>query len=511
MLIMKSPHLLFIIIAIGLIISPAVSSADADNIFKENSKAVVVVVTLDKKGEPISQGSGFVVRADGAIVTNYHVISNAKDIKVKVGDKILDVEGLIHTDKENDLVILKAKGEKLQAVKLGDVSKVNVGEKVYVISSPEGLENTISDGLLSGIREIDEKMKILQITAPISPGSSGGPVFNTAGEVIGVATFLIKEAQNLNFAMPVNLVKDKGDSKKILALKETEIEDYEKTAEYWSSLGYSYWISGRYEEAIDACRQAIKISPEDARSHQILGASYDVLGLNKDAIEAYKHAIKINPNDWSSYHNLGNIYLELGMLKEAVDAYEQAVRINPDFAESYKKLGYAYGKSGRATDAIEAFKQAIRINPDDSTAHINLGVSYEKSGMSKEAIEAFKQAIRINPDYAEAHNDLGIAYGELGMYKDAIGAYKQAIKITPDDIQTHYKLYNAYWKLGMFKEVKESCKQIIQFKPDEAKAHLGLGLSCVLLDETGCALEEYKILKKLNPEMAEALFNVIYK
>ena len=112
-----------------ILLFPAICFAQADKIFKENSKAVVVVVTFDEKNEPLMQGSGFVVRADGAIVTNYHVISNAKDIKVKVGDKVLDVEGLILADKENDIAILKAKGEKLQTVKIGDSEKATIGEK----------------------------------------------------------------------------------------------------------------------------------------------------------------------------------------------------------------------------------------------------------------------------------------------------------------------------------------------------------------------------------------------
>lgn len=97
----KTKSYFFLIIPlILLILYPAVSLADANMIFKENNKAVVVVVTYDSKGNPISQGSGFVVRQDGAVVTNYHVISNAVDIKVKAGDKVLSVEGLLHIDKK---------------------------------------------------------------------------------------------------------------------------------------------------------------------------------------------------------------------------------------------------------------------------------------------------------------------------------------------------------------------------------------------------------------------------
>lgn len=126
-------------LCILVLLFPAICLAQADNIFKENSKAVVVVVTFDENNKPLMQGSGFVVRADGAIVTNYHVISNAKDIKIKVGETVLDVEGLILADKENDLAILKVKGEKLQTVKIGDSKKATIGEKVYVISSPKGV------------------------------------------------------------------------------------------------------------------------------------------------------------------------------------------------------------------------------------------------------------------------------------------------------------------------------------------------------------------------------------
>jgi len=356
----------FISFLVTILIIPAICLADADKIFKENSKAVVVVITYDKEGKPISQGSGFIVRADGAVITNYHVISNAVDIKVKAGDKVLDIEGLILTDKENDIVILKIKGEKLPTVKLGDIEKANIGEKVYVISSPKGLENTISEGILSGIREITDKRKILQITAPVSSGSSGGPVFNKNGEVIGIATFLIEEAQNLNFAMPVNLIKDKISSKKVTALKESEIEDYKKTAEYWFVLGYYFGEAGMYKEEIEAYKQAIRIKPDLAKAH----------------------------------HNLGFVYDKLGMYKEAVEAFKQEIRIKPDHARAHLGLGVAYRNLGMYREEIETYKQAIRIKPDYAAAHYNLGVSYLFLNDRGSALEEYKVLKDLDPEWA---------------------------------------------------------------------------------------------------------------
>jgi len=439
---------------------------------------VVVIVTYDKEGNPISQGSGFIVRKDGAIVTNYHVISNAGNIKIKAGSKVLRVEGLLYIDKENDIVILKAKAKELPIVKLGDIDKTEVGENVYVISSPLGLENTISEGILSGKREIDPKSKILQITAAISEGSSGSPVFNKNGEVIGIATFILKEAQNLNFAMPVNLIKNKISAKKITALKEAKIEDYKKTAEYWFTLGYYYIQAELYRETIEAYKQAIRIKPDYAEAHFGLGIAYG----------------------------------ELGMYREEIEAYKQAIRIKPDLTEAHYNLGVVYGKLGMYREEIEAYKQAIRIKPDLTEAHYNLGVTYSNLGMYKEAMEAFKQAIRIKPDYAEAHYNLGNTYHISGMFTEAVEAYKQAIRIKPDLAKAHYNLGFTYGKdLGMYREAFEAFKQAIRIKPDYAEAHYSLGVTYLIVNDRGSALEEYKILKDLDPQKAIELFNLIYK
>jgi hypothetical protein len=368
----RPKNLLFISFIIGILILPVLTFADADKIFKENSKAVVVVVTYNEKGDPISQGSGFIVRPDGAVVTNYHVISNAKEIKVKVGDKVLDVEGLIYTDKENDLVILKVKGAKLQTVKIGDSEKATIGEKVYVISSPKGMENTISDGLLSGIREISSEKKVLQITAPISPGSSGSPVFNKNGEVIGISTFLLEEAQNLNFAMPVNLITDKIGNKKVALLKESDIEDYKKSAEYWNNLGREYLKSGKYKEAIESYKQAIRIEPDYAYAYFGLVAVYEELGNYKEAIESYKQAIRIEPDFAPSYFGLGLEYDKLGMYKEAIESYKKAIRIEPNHAYAHLYLAFDYLFLDDRGSAFEEYKILKELDKEKANQLFNL-------------------------------------------------------------------------------------------------------------------------------------------
>jgi tetratricopeptide (TPR) repeat protein len=395
---------IFLIISLILLIhSSAVSNddTDADRIFNENSKAVVVVTAYDKKGNAISRGSGFIVRADGAVVTNYHVIGMARDIKVTAGDKILDVEGLIFTDEGNDLVILKAKAKDMPVVKLGVIGKANIGERVYVISSPEGLENTISDGLLNGIRKIDEKKEVLQMTATTSHGSSGGPVFNRDGEVIGVATSgMSSDTRNLSFAMSVKLIKDKISSKRITSIKKSGLEDYENTATYWNGLGVAYGESGSYEQAIEAFKQAIRINPDYVHVHYNLGAAFIKLGMHKEGLEACKQAIRIDPAIAEAHYNLGFAYVNLGRYKEAIEACKQAIWINPTFAEPYYTLGAAYVKLGINKEGMEAFKQAIRIDPDYAEARYLLGATYTLLNDKVSALEQYKILKSLDPEKA---------------------------------------------------------------------------------------------------------------
>lgn len=206
------------IIAIGLYF---ILKADSpEQIFAKNKKAVVFITTYNLLGEPLLQGSGFFLAEDGVVATNYHVIKDAASIQVKTyDDRILQPEGVIHIDEDNDVALIKFKVKeetKLYKIKLGDPSKLEVGEQIYAIGNPKGLESTFSDGIVSGIREINKGVKLIQITAPISQGSSGGPVLNKDGRAIGVSTFLIKDGQNLNFAFPISLIKDAMKTKKII-------------------------------------------------------------------------------------------------------------------------------------------------------------------------------------------------------------------------------------------------------------------------------------------------------
>jgi hypothetical protein len=199
--------LLAIVTLFLLLLDPSGLCAKVPDVVLEQKKAVVTIY-IYKDEKQIVNGTGFIIDATGIVATNYHVASKWLEtkgsmlIKMETGAYLL-VEDLIAFDEENDIALLKVEGKNLPIVKLPTDYKARQGDGIIVIGSPLGLETTISEGIISGIRGKD---KLIQITAPISPGSSGSPVFNIKGEVIGVATFLIQRGQNLNFAIPVKHV-----------------------------------------------------------------------------------------------------------------------------------------------------------------------------------------------------------------------------------------------------------------------------------------------------------------
>lgn len=193
--------------------SISIFAQDARTIAKTVLPSVVLLEMHDIDDKPISQGSGFFVKQD-IIATNFHVIDGASKGYVKLqGSKYLKpIEGVVAYDREIDLALLKVSGIKGTPLAFASVAKVEVGQDVFALGSPKGLEGTISPGIVSSKLRDTGREKLIQITAPISPGSSGGPVVNKQGQVIGVAVASLKEGQNLNFAIPASYLSEMMDN-----------------------------------------------------------------------------------------------------------------------------------------------------------------------------------------------------------------------------------------------------------------------------------------------------------
>ena len=177
----------------------------ASEIYELASRITVVVESTYDEKETTWQGSG-VILSDGEVVTNCHVIKGASQIEVLIGDEVHPAT-LRYSDWDRDICSLSVKGLSGQATVIGSSKTLKVGAKVYAVSAPYGLELTLSDGIVSSLREI-EGGNYIQTTAAISSGSSGGGLFDENGALVGLMTFIYTKGQNLNFASPVEWVEE---------------------------------------------------------------------------------------------------------------------------------------------------------------------------------------------------------------------------------------------------------------------------------------------------------------
>lgn len=184
-----------------------------EDVFANNKNAVVTIFNFDASGNQKGLGSGFFTSLTGEVVTNYHVIEGASSLLVRLLNKaIFPVEGWLAADSDKDIAVLKVDGKELSKVSLGSLESVREGQLVFALGSSLGMPHTFSNGMVSSLRdgsEVDkpELPKVIQHTAPISPGNSGGPLFDEQGLVVGINTFMVQGGQNLNFAIPIDYVK----------------------------------------------------------------------------------------------------------------------------------------------------------------------------------------------------------------------------------------------------------------------------------------------------------------
>ena len=460
---------------------PLTAGTELTKLVNEIRPAVVTVVVYDINQQVANIGSGFFIDKYGHLITNYHVLDGQYTAEVRTADgNTYPIKLIVADNKATDLVkvLVDIPRKKFKWIKTAD-SLPSIAEQILVVGSPMGLEQTVSEGIVSSIRKIPSVGEFFQMSAPISPGSSGSPVINLKGQVVGVATFQMVRGQNLNFAVSAKLVKKLKPVKAGMSMSLWTFNNslhQPRLAEKLCRQGYSFSINGEDQKALEFFKEAIAKDPKNTMAWNGLG--YCHVGMNDPAaaIKAYQQAIKTNPDDETLYFILGNYYVKLGQPQEAIKTYLQVIKMKPDFEQAHFKLGVVYSQLGRLVESKSAFETLIRLNPDVAPAHFNVGIAYAQLGRYTDALQANQEVLRIDPEFAPAHNNLGMVHKMLGNADREIEAYKRAIRIDPDF----------------------------------ASAHYNLGVALLQTGDKVAALDEYRILKNLDKQSANQLFNQIY-
>jgi len=461
-----------------LFIIPLTTNADQRfvKLVKEIQPAVVTITTYDKNKKTIGQGSGFFMNTKGDLITNHHVLKGAYSAKVKTYDgKEYPVKFVLAASEEDDLIKVSVETPK-NAVKFVEVVRTipEVAEAIIVVGSPMGLDQTVSVGIISAIRDIPTVGKIFQISAPISPGSSGSPVVNIKGQVIGVASFQMIEGQNLNFAVSGEQVlnlKSGRESKTLQAwaVCVAEKERSQCLAAYQNGMQLIW--AGEYEKAVSYFKKVATDHPNCAEIQIGLGVAYGELKRYEDEMHAFREAIRIKPDYADAYLLLGLVCTQhLSRWEEAVDAYKQYIRIEPN--RNTKELadfglGFCLHKIGRYQEAIYAYEQAIKRTPENEREYLPMFYYHIGEAYSKLASDnaTYKNIILV-PERIYGFLD-NTSISELTfvitLMEKSVEAYKEAIRLKPDHVMAHLQLVLSYKALG-------NLEGLVIYKLDKDKA-----------------------------------------
>ncbi|MDE0151684.1 MAG: trypsin-like peptidase domain-containing protein [Bdellovibrionales bacterium] len=421
--------------------------------FEEVSKSTATIV------HNIGLGSGFFI-SDNLLATNYHVVQGAKNgIVFFVTPQKTEGAGLIvAVDPENDLAIIKTVKNNFKALRMGNSQNVKMGDDVFVIGSPEGLTGTLSKGILSAKRGDG----ILQITAPISSGSSGSPVFSKNFEVIGIATAVLTTGQNLNFAVSVNKLKALVRKNKITLNQKTDLKQKVVQSRNNFSKSFQSYIQKKDK------------TPEDM--FQIGGRYHLGEGVEKDYKKAiYWYEKSASKGNVGAQFALGVLYLESKELtrrdyRKAFYWFKRSA--DQGYAGAQYFLGGMYY---RGEGVVKDYKKALywykkSAKQGDANAQLFLGWMYfEGQGIREDYAKAFYwygKAARQG-DATAQFNLGGMYYRGEGVSKNYIQAYKWLILAKTQEVDSLDNLDEILYMLESQmtrKQMKEAQRLASQFK-----------------------------------------------
>ena len=379
-----------------------------------------MVEVLGEDGSIVANASAVMVGPD-QVVTNKHVVTDGITFRVKRGARSWSAV-VTHLDNAHDLSLLRVPGLEGEPVKLRESTTLKVGERVYALGAPAGLELSLSDGLLSGIR-IQDQNRVIQTNAAISPGSSGGGLFDSRGYLVGVTTFYLEGTESLNFALPAEQIRDLQEGRP------------KGNATDWMILGYQLKkIAIELEEA-EAAKEFLQHGKEVIERRGTLGRTPSVVSAWARAARAYRAAAKLalrNPGSSSGFWlESGDAYSHTGDRRWMEASYNEVLRLDPDLDDSwvFGQIGDGYSRVGAYDEALKAYRKALRFEPNDARLWVGIARTYWNAHEDDQATKALQDAERLKSGDANTWESIGFVYGLLGKTEDMYRTMRESIRL----------------------------------------------------------------------------------
>jgi len=377
----------------------------ANNIFKKVSPAVVSIAAIYPESH--GYGEGFIIREEGLVVTNFHVVAGAERIFIKLYNGIpLEVISIIRCNPKKDICILKVDGENLPIVTINSTKNFHEGQKVYAIDTSRGFHYKIAEGKFIR-KQIVWGEEFIQSDVPFTFGNSGGALFDDKGNAIGIIAWVQDDLKSDKFAIPINEID--------LLLEKNEIITISQFKDKYKDYIF-------YNEGTLAKRQ---------RNIEF-------------AMQLFQRAIYINPNLAQAHKEMGDCYRDIDMLDEAIVEYDKALSLFSSEASIYDGLARVYVKKGLFDKGVSSALKGIEMNPYATKIYECLGWAYFMKNMHEEAIKALRRGLELEPTYCSLYSSLAYVYFDWGDYEAARGSYNYAISMgceMPSDLVNKLNLY----------------------------------------------------------------------
>ena len=521
-------------------------------------RSATVILIINAPDRTIGNGSGFFIRQD-LLVTNVHVLAGIYgESYIWEATSIIHptpyaIKGVVASDPEHDLLILRVEGKETGILQLADSDTVKPGEKVIAVgthgSTHENAPVKIREGTISRITD-----NFFRVKATLPPGYSGGPVLNSTGEVIGICVEG-GETKNSGYVIPSNHLRallrnvsgqeksleewreetmirayalvNRGDAEKVFGNVKNAIEAYDAAvrlmpdfAAAYAKRGSAHYHSRDYKAAIKDHNAAIRLGLDYAAAYVNRGVGKRSLRNYKGAIEDYDTAIRLDPENVEAYLNRGNTRSDIGNHKTAIEDYSIAIRLKPRSIMrplAYFKRASAKSESGDKIGAIEDYDEAVRLKPNNpsilTVAHLNRGLARFDLDNAEGAIEDYDEVIRLSPKnalLASAYVHRADAKSKLGDTNGAIKDYDEAARLTPEDLGfvTHVYGRRAAAKLtsGDNTGAIEDCDAALLLDPDLADVYKIRGEARWNLGNHDGATKDYDAAVYLKPDYAEVYY-----
>lgn len=535
-------------------------AGETETVFNSVRDSVVTLTVYDERKEVDGAGSGVVV-APGRVITNCHVVQEAVAIQVRAGEKVWSATVAL-ADSARDLCQLDVPGLTAPAAKIRSYREVQIGEPIYAVGNPLGFELAVSAGLVSSIGPHKGELRLFS-SAPISPGSSGGGLFDSKGRLIGITTGFYPGAQNLNLAVPADWIAElpargvpkvavpastpdpdwpgqsethriAGEWAKLAAWSRRWLEAYPKSAEAGSYLGFALLKLNQAEEGKQVLLAALQNDPLHAVSQGYLAETRFFLGEKQaaqadmqnaivlspavgyfylvralwqrasgdipGAFDSIQTALKLDPGNEFSWDVLANLHQRQQHFAEAAQASRSALRLKPNFPQASANLALSLAALGEASAARQTLMATTPTGDIvDAAAWLGVGVTEEKQGHFAEAERAYRKSLEISPTFADAWNSLGHYLIRVSRNTEAEEALRQAVKHKPNFAPAWVTLGDVALQRGDKAGAKEAFEKATVADPKYAGGWFGLGVVRSQLGDFTSAVSPLEQAIRLDP------------